>query len=147
MKEAAYILFGAAFTAMASYSAGRLLLRRLRIELFLQEERAFAFLLGSAVLSWLVFAMAAAHVVYKGTLLALGVAMIAAGCRRSHARPFPALPRRWLWTSAPVAILFSVLYICHAMAPEMSPDGTSYHLGLVSRYYREHGFPSITTNI
>jgi hypothetical protein len=26
------------------------------------------------------------------------------------------------------------------MAPELSPDGSSYHLGLVARYYREHGF-------
>ena len=73
MKEAAYILFGAAFTTAASYSAGRVLLRRLKLELYRQEERAFAFLLGSALLSWLVFAMAAAHVVYKGTLLALGL--------------------------------------------------------------------------
>ena len=147
MKEAAYILFGAAFTTLASYSAGRLLLDRLKLELLRQEERALAFLLGSAILSWLVFALAAAHVVYKGTLLALGVALIAGGCRRSKARSFPALPRLWIWASAPIAILFSVLYVCHAMAPEMSPDGTTYHLGLVARYYREHGFPSITTNI
>ena len=26
------------------------------------------------------------------------------------------------------------------MAPEISPDGSAYHLGLVSRYLREHGF-------
>ena len=147
MKEAAYILFGAAFTTAASYSAGRLMLGRLRLEFSRQEERAFAFILGSAVLSWLVFALAAAHVVYKGVLLGLGVALIAAGCRRSAARPFPALPRRWTWCAAPVFVLFSVLYICHAMAPEMSPDGTAYHLGEVARYYREHGFPAITTSI
>ena len=101
MKEAAYILFGAAFTTLASYSAGRLLLHRLKLELLRQEERAFAFLLGSAILSWLVFALAAAHVVYKGTLLALGLALIAGGCRRSKARSFPALPRLWIWASAP----------------------------------------------
>jgi hypothetical protein len=52
-----------------------------------------------------------------------------------------------MWCVAPVFILFSLLYVCHAMAPEMSPDGSAYHLGLVSRYYREHGFPAITTSI
>jgi hypothetical protein len=147
MKEAAYIVLGAAFTTAASYSAGRLLLRKLRLEFPRQEEAAFSFLLGSAILSWLVFAMSAAHVVYKGTFLALGLALIALGWRRSTAEPFPALPRKWIWCGAPVFILFSLLYVCHAMAPEMSPDGSAYHLGLVSRYYREHGFPAITTSI
>jgi hypothetical protein len=37
-----------------------------------------------------VFAMSAAHVIHKGTLLALGLALIALGCRRSTAQPFPA---------------------------------------------------------
>ncbi len=147
MKEAAYILFGAAFTTAASYSAGLLLLRRLRLELYRQEERAIAFLLGSAILSWLVFALAASHIVYKGTFLALGTVLIGYGLRKSVARSFPALPRAWIWCAAPVFLLFSLLYICHAMAPEMSPDGSAYHLGLVGRYYREHGFPTITTSI
>ncbi len=147
MKEAAYVLFGAAFTTAASYSAGLLVIRRLRLDFYRQEERAFAFLFGSAVLSWLVFALAAAHLIYKGALLAVGVALIGYGLRRSTARGFPSLPRAWTWSSAPVFVLFSLLYVCHAMAPEMSPDGSAYHLGLVGRYYREHGFPAITTNI
>ncbi|MBI3693474.1 MAG: glycosyltransferase family 39 protein [Acidobacteria bacterium] len=33
------------------------------------------------------------------------------------------------------------------MAPEISPDGAGYHLGLVSRYLREHGFGRITTSM
>ncbi len=33
------------------------------------------------------------------------------------------------------------------MAPEASPDGGGYHLGLVARYFREHGFHPITWNI
>src|SRR5262245_41671536 len=111
MKEAAYILFGAAFTTVSSYSAGRLLLRALRLEFPRQEERAFSFLLGSALLSWLVFAMATAHVVYKGTFLALGLILVGLGWRRSTAQPFPALPRKWIYCAAPVFILFSLLYV------------------------------------
>lgn len=148
MKEAVYVLFGAAFTIAAAWAAGRWMLARLRIDfLYREEERAFAFLLGSAVLSQGVFALAAAQVLYKGTLLALGVVALAGGARRSKAPNLPALPRIWVWASVPVFILFSLLYVSHAMAPEMSPDGSAYHLGLVSRYYREHGFPVITTNI
>src|ERR1019366_8789946 len=43
--------------------------------------------------------------------------------------------------------MFVVLYLANAMAPEMSPDGSTYHLGLVSRYLRAHGFERITTDL
>jgi 4-amino-4-deoxy-L-arabinose transferase-like glycosyltransferase len=33
------------------------------------------------------------------------------------------------------------------MVPETSPDGATYHLGLVSRYLRAHGFERITTSM
>src|SRR5258708_25756884 len=31
------------------------------------------------------------------------------------------------------------------MAPEASPDGSTYHLGLVAKYYREHAMIPVTT--
>ncbi len=40
-----------------------------------------------------------------------------------------------------------MVYFTNAMAPERSPDGSTYHLGLVARYMREHGFHRITTNM
>ena len=40
-----------------------------------------------------------------------------------------------------------MLYLANAMAPEVSPDGAGYHLGLVARYLREHGFVRITDNL
>ena len=46
-----------------------------------------------------------------------------------------------------VGLLYGGLYLIHAAAPEISPDGVAYHLGLVRRYYGAHGFPAITTNI
>jgi hypothetical protein len=42
---------------------------------------------------------------------------------------------------------YAVLYFVNALAPEISPDGSTYHLGLVARYLREHGFHRITTNM
>jgi len=40
-----------------------------------------------------------------------------------------------------------VLYFFNSMAPESSFDGSRYHLGLVARYLREHGFHRITWNL
>ena len=39
-----------------------------------------------------------------------------------------------------------MIYLAFAMAPEASPDGAGYHLGLVQRYLHEHGFVAITDN-
>ena len=43
--------------------------------------------------------------------------------------------------------LYFLLYFFNSMAPEISYDGSRYHLGLVSRYLREHGFQRITDNL
>jgi hypothetical protein len=43
--------------------------------------------------------------------------------------------------------MFAVLYLANAMAPEISPDGSGYHLELVSHYLRAHGFVAITDNL
>lgn len=46
-----------------------------------------------------------------------------------------------------VFTVYLAAYFTNAMTPERSPDGTAYHLGLVARYLREHGFRRITTNM
>ncbi|MGD0870160.1 MAG: hypothetical protein ABSB88_11455 [Bryobacteraceae bacterium] len=43
--------------------------------------------------------------------------------------------------------VYFVLYFFNSMAPESSFDGSRYHLGLVARYLREHGFHRITWNL
>ena len=52
---------------------------------------------------------------------------------------------RWLWGIA--FGMYAVFYLANAMAPEISPDGSGYHLGLVGHYLREHGFVAITDNL
>jgi hypothetical protein len=150
MPQAVYILFGAAFTSLVSLALGRILFHRLRPPLYKQEETPLAFLCGSACLSLLIFLLAAGQLLYKGVLLSLGLAILLLAWRlrafRSDAPILPALPNI-KWVYAPVAGLFLVLCFFHAMAPEMSPDGSSYHLGLVSRYYRERGFARLTTSM
>ena len=69
--------------------------------------------------------------------------------RRASAvgRIVPASAALWRWLFRSIFAIFFVLYFFNAMAPEMSPDGVAYHLGVVSRYLRAHGFERITTNM
>ncbi len=151
MPQPFYILFGAGFTVAVALALGRMLLRRLRVPLHRQEEHPLAFLTGAAMLSLIVFAMAASRVVYKGAFLAVGLVILAAawrmGAHKPMGQPLAPLPMFWRALSWLVIAPFGVLAFSHAMAPEMSPDGSAYHLGLVARYYREHGFQRITTNM
>jgi len=41
-----------------------------------------------------------------------------------------------------VLAVFGVFYLVHAMAPEIQPDATTYHLGLVREWLRLGGFPA-----
>ena len=42
---------------------------------------------------------------------------------------------------------FGIVYLVNALAPEMSPDGSAYHLPFVARYLRAHGFERISQNL
>ncbi len=150
MPHAVYILFGVAFTCATAYSMGQLLLSRLDLgKLYREERRIFAFLTGSALLSTLVFLFCACGLARKGVFLVVGLAAIAAAwrLRPDLAESLPALPRPWRILFLVVYAAFGFLYFCNAMAPEFSPDGSSYHLGLVARYLREHGFHRIVTTM
>jgi len=151
MPQVFYILFGAAFTAAICLAAGALLLRRLGVSLHAQEEPALAYVCGAALLSAFAFLLCVLHLVYKPVLLGAGLTVLGLAWRRgAFRRPpdsFPPLPRKAVLPAAVVLLPFFALTLFHAMAPEMSPDGVTYHLGLVSRYYRNRGFLPITTNI
>jgi hypothetical protein len=130
---------------------GRLLFRVLKLRFYRAEETLLAFLAGSACLSGIVFALTAAQLAYKGVFLAVGAVAIAAaawkGLPRESAESFPPLPRFWKLAFGLLFAVFAVVYFTNAMTPERSPDGSTYHLGLVARYYREHGFRRLTTNM
>jgi hypothetical protein len=152
MKAALYILFGASLTSATSLALGLILFRGLRLRLQRGEERLLAFVTGSALLSAIVFALCCLHMVYKGVFLAVAIAAIGWAIRiRAFRSPpeeaLPPIPRRWRWLLGVVFGVFTVLYFFNAMAPEMSPDGTAYHLPMPAAYYRAHGFIPITWNI
>jgi len=144
------IFFGASLTAAASWSIGRLLFTRLRLELRRLEYELLAGIAGAALLSLLIFFLCAAHLAYVPVFWAIG--FVALGLNWKFAAP-PAkearvgLPakQRWIF-SVPIA-LFTLLYLSNSLAPEHSPDGQAYHLGNVYRFFRQHGFERITTNM
>jgi len=151
MLQALSILFGAAFTVAVCWAFGQLLLGGLSLEFRRQEQPVFAFLLGAPCLSLLVFLLAITGLAYKGVFLGCGLVVLALAIWQvrdlPHGESLPPLPRLWRILFGVVFAVFTVLYFFNAMAPEMSPDGAAYHLGLVARYLREHGLPRITTNI
>jgi hypothetical protein len=135
---------GAAFTVGVCLALGWLLLRRLGLEFHRLEGTLFAFVSGSAVLSLAVFGLCAIHEARLGVFLAGGA--VAGGWAIWETRGalprgrFVPLPRLWALLFATVFVVFFVCYFCNAVAPEISPDGSGYHLGNVARYWRHRGF-------
>jgi hypothetical protein len=138
----AYILLGWLMTVASCLSLGLLAARILRY----QVTWPMAFLLGGCLLSPLVLACALLGAVYKGVFLALALVLtVAAGMTRSG-QMLRALekPPRWFWLAF---VPFTLLYFTNALAPEMSPDGMAYHLGLVAKYAREHRMTPVPWNM
>ncbi len=140
--QALLILFGALFTVAVSLACGRMLLRETAADI------GITFVCGAAILSFAVFLIAAVDAAYPATFLALGTAALWLARRQIRfRRSKPATRKAVLYVLLPLFAAYFVICLAHAMAPEASPDGSAYHLSLVARYLREHGFHRITTNI
>ncbi|MSV27625.1 MAG: hypothetical protein EXQ52_02620 [Bryobacterales bacterium] len=153
MRAAFYLLFGAAFTIAVCSGLGRALLRGLSIRLHREEHALIGFVLGAPLLSSIVFLLTAAGFARKSVFLWTGVVILIAASRVKRGPPItrPALPNplnpRWKKLFVAVFGVYFVLYFFNAMAPEHSPDGATYHLGLIARYLREHRLVPITDNM
>ncbi len=151
MSHVFYILAGALFTVAVMMALGGLIVRGLGLRLYRQEDRFFSFVTGAAALSLLVFVLASVHAARKGVFVGLGFAILAFAARSRLWRPageaLPGLTRGWRILFWPLFLVFAYVYFINAMAPENSPDGSAYHLGLVNRYLLAHGFYRITTSM
>jgi len=161
------ILFGAAFTCAVCFSLGGLLLGDAC------RDTGVRFVSGGALLSLLVCVLCGAGLVYPLVFLVVGLLAIGVAIKvgrtpwsaRDALVPPPEQPgreqrvqgdprgpggppHRVMRSLFGIAFgMFAVFYLANAMAPEISPDGAGYHLGLVSHYLREHGFVPITDNL
>ncbi|MFM2124484.1 MAG: hypothetical protein RL328_935 [Acidobacteriota bacterium] len=152
MRQAALALVGAGFTAAACSAAGLLLLRWCRLDAFVRrpERVPLGFLLGASALHLWLFAALAAQAAYWPVIIApMLLAMFAAwrtGAWRPHGIELTGTPHGLRWGAA-IAAVYGTLYFVYAWAPEHSPDGSAYHLGLIAQYLRTHGMQRNTATL
>ena len=137
-------ILGAAFTVGVCLALGALLLRRLRLDFDRLEAGLFAFLGGAACLSLAIFGLCLIHEARLAVFLVGGTGAIAWAIAKTRRGPprkrLPPLPCAWGIVFGVVYAAFFACYFSNALAPEISPDGSSYHLGNVARYWRHRGF-------
>ena len=145
--QAFAILFGAWFAVAVATALGASLLRESC------EDLALRFVTGAAALSLAVFCLCAAQLAYPLVFGILGVAALFLW-RANRSLKHPSRDRKGAiafdFTNLLLLLVFSlyfILYFFNSMAPEASFDGSRYHLALVGRYLREHGFHRIANNM
>ena len=131
----AAILFGVLFTVAVSSALGTRLLGSA------SSDPGLRFVCGAALLSAVVFTLCALGWAYPAAFLSAGAVALVG----PWGKQLPRLPK--LSAALLPFALYFVLYFFNSMAPEISFDGSRYHLGLVSRYLRDHGFHPITDNL
>jgi len=133
---AALALLGALATLLACYSLGQCLFRSLRL------PQSVRFALGAVVLSFLFFLLLILHLARDRYVLALLSAALLPLLVLRPAIPKPSLPRSVTgWLLLTIGAVYGVYYFVNALAPEIQPDGITYHLGLVRQWLLANGFP------
>jgi len=144
MREVAYILFGAAFTVTVSLAMGRLLVARLGLTFHRGEAALIEFVAGSGCLSFVVAILCTLHLARKGAFQWGGLAVISMALWQARNAPsrksLPAISLKWMTAFFLIFGAFFIYYFFNGLAPEISPDGSGYHLGNVVRMWRNHGF-------
>jgi hypothetical protein len=144
MREVADILFGAGFTVAVSVALGALLVARLRLALYRWEASLLEFVAGAGCLSFVTAILCTLHLARKGVFQWGGLVIILLALRQARRTPrrksLPAVPLTWMALFFLVFGAFFIYYFFTALAPEVSPDGSGYHLGNVVRMWRNHGF-------
>ncbi len=151
-------LLGATLTVGACYALGALLIGRLGVRLLRGERFPLAFLLGAACLHLAIFVLLALKIAYWPVVVGLLVVVCGADPLVRGRRPrrpperdqeVPSGPGGPPYNKAVLLLFvpFALLAFLHAWAPESSADGAGYHLEMVARYFRAHGFERITTNM
>jgi hypothetical protein len=151
MTQALMALLGAALTLAACYGLGALIVDALGAPLRRAERFPLAFVLGASCLHLILFLVLALHVAYWPLLVTIptvcvGIA-IWKGSWRLRGEPMEPLGFNLALMWGAIFTVFTIVYFFNALQPEISPDGSSYHLGFIAHYMRAHGFVAITTNL
>jgi hypothetical protein len=148
MRHVLSILFGAAFTLFSCWATGKLFLARWKLEVFSEELQIFRFAVGAGLFSLFILILAAMNLARVGVFLVAGAIVIVASFRvhQEDRLRLPDFSSSWKFLLFVILIGFGTFYFVNAAAPEISPDGSTYHLGLVAKYLRQHGLGRITSN-
>ncbi len=155
MIQSLSALLGAGLTIAACYGAGAMLIDRLglcsSLRLRRLERLPLAFTLGAACLQLAVFLILTLQIAYWPVFVALLVSVIgsafATGSWQLRGELDAPLGQNLKRICIVLFGAFSLWYFLHAWAPEISPDGSAYHLGYVNAYTRAHGFERVTTDM
>jgi len=145
-------LASAAFTVAGCWGAGVWLIARTGAKLTRAEKFPLALVTGASLVHLFVFAAMALHVAFKPVWVIGLAALIAVGVRGSRSgeavkapgdrlKPVP----RVLFSA--IFAVFTVYYLANAWAPEISPDGSGYHLEIIAGYLHAHKFFRVPTNM
>jgi hypothetical protein len=156
MKQALAALVGSSATLCACYGLGAFLLGRAGVTLHRMEKLFLSLVAGASVLHLAVFALLALHLAYWPLFVLLLAASVYLAVQSGDWRMPKTTPGSWPKSLAAtfakycfpaIAVIFFLVYFVNAWAPERSPDGSGYHLGLIARYLRAHGFERVATNL
>ena len=137
---------GAAFTLLACGALGYATLAWLRISVSRTEAWAMSLLVGAALLSTVILAVGLAGGARRPVLFAVGVLALVSPWFAPALVTFR-VRAAFSWTIAAVMVAYGVVYLVHAWAPEISPDGMAYHVALPAQYLRAGRIGFIPTNI
>ena len=103
-------------------------------------------LVGTALFSTVILAVGLAGGARRPVLFAVGLLALASPWFAPALVIFRARAS-FSWPIAVVMAGFGVVYLVHAWAPEISPDGMAYHVALPAQYLRDGRIGYISTNI
>ncbi len=148
MTHAWMALVSAALVVAACWGAGVVLVDWCGAKLNRLESVPLQFLTGACVLHLTIFAVMTLKIAYKPAWLILVASSIAAGVIKNRKRAGVLPPKHWTFLLfATIFLSYAALFLVNAWVPETSSDGSGYHLEIVSRYLRAHGFVQIATNM
>ncbi|HJZ96106.1 MAG TPA: discoidin domain-containing protein [Candidatus Solibacter sp.] len=144
MRDIFSILFGTLFTVAVATSLGSIVIGVLRVKLYRIEAVLIEFITGAGCLGFLTSLLCLTHTARKGVFQWAGGVIIAVAIWLARRRPkrleLPAVPLKWSVAWWGIFLVFGQYFFFTALAPEISPDGSGYHLGNVVRMWRTHGF-------
>ncbi|PWT99950.1 MAG: hypothetical protein C5B51_26080 [Terriglobia bacterium] len=144
-----YILLGSFACAVTCLGAGLLAVRVSHIVLTKLECICLGYSLGCAIVSTVTLGIALLSIARKGIFLGIALVTMVIVWRllpwfqNLETTRLRTIPIVFQLLFLGTWIVYGILYFKHALAPEMSPDAVTYHLGFVNLWNHAHGMSRV----